>query len=460
VPRATHTADEERAETRRLYGEEIAFLDRQVGRLLDALRARQDFATLTVVVTADHGESLGDGREPTHGFFLYDPTVRIPLLIRQPGAPPHRVAAPVSLVDLMPTLLELLGTFRGDLRFDGASVADLVRGTSDEVPERTIALESWYGYANFDWAPLEGCVLAPLKFQRARARRLFDRAADPDERANLWRADDPRARMLELRLDQLLAHPAATLVPGGIELTSADSDRLAASGYLNARALDLTNHPDGATLDEPEDHLDDILLLERVTTAFVAGQKDDAIRLMRQLVQRMPKSVIVHEQLASLLLVVRTPDALDEAERHLHQALALDFRRSKNHYNLGLVAMRRAGLAEQRAAAARANHDAVGEAAAQAEGDLQRAAAIDSFRHALALDATSPEALANLAALVQAAALRLPAAAGEERVKLLRETVALYERFLAAIPAAHPDRRKVEEARDAARRLAESQGGR
>jgi choline-sulfatase len=440
VPRPTHDPDEERAERRRLYGEEIAFVDRNVGRLLDALRARPDFAKLTVVVTADHGESLGDGREPTHGYFLYDPTVRIPLLIRHPGAPPRRVAAQVSLVDLMPTLLELLGTSRGDLAFDGASVAELVRGTSDEAPERTIALESWYGYANFGWAPLEACVVGPIKFQRARVRRLFDRAADPTERLNLWKAGEPRARALEARLDWTLGHPAAALVPGGIELSSADSDELRRLGYVDPRALDLANHPDGAALDEPEDHLDDVLLLEQVSSAFMAGKKDEAIRLMRTLLERMPRSVILHEQLASLLLLLRTPEALDEAERHLHAALALDFRRGKNHYNLGLVGMRRAALAEQ--------------AGSQAQADAHRAAAIESFRKALALDPTSPETLANLAALLGAQAQRLPAASSAERTKLVLEAAALYERFLAAVPADHPDRRKIEEARDEALRAA------
>src|SRR6185295_4052387 len=127
-------------------------------------------------------ESLGDGREATHGYLLFDPTVRIPLLIRSPGAPHHHVAAQVSLVDVMPTLLDLLGIEREALRFDGATLAGLVRGTSDEAPERTIALESWYGYANFGWAPLEACVAGPLKLQRSRELRLFDRAADATER--------------------------------------------------------------------------------------------------------------------------------------------------------------------------------------------------------------------------------------------------------------------------------------
>jgi tetratricopeptide (TPR) repeat protein len=219
---------------------------------------------------------------------------------------------------------------------------------------------------------------------------------------------------------------------------------MAKLGYLDARALDLAGHPDGATLDEPEDHLDDILMLEQVNSAFMAGRKDEAIRLTRALLQRMPKSVVLHEQLAATLLTIRTPEALDEAERHLHQALALDFRRSKNHYNLGLVAMRRMVAAEAKGA--------------REESEKQRAAAIDSFRLALELDATAPEALANLAGLLQGTAQRLPPEAAAERGKLAREAVALYDRLLAVIPSGHADRARITAAREEAQKMAEANG--
>jgi arylsulfatase A-like enzyme len=441
---APASAAEVREDTRRRYGEEIAFVDRQVGRLLDALRMRPEFGKLTIVVAADHGESLGDGREATHGYFLYDPTVRIPLLIRHPGAPPHRVAAQVSLVDVMPTLLDLLGIEAGALRFDGVSVAELVRGTGEVAPERTIALESWYGYANFGWAPLEACVSGPLKFQRSRVRRLFDRAADPAERTNLWSADDPRARALERRLDALAARPAAALAPHGIELDEAGRAALASFGYVEAHELDLVGRPDASKLDEVEDHLDEIELLEAINTAHMGGHPDEAIRIARTLAKRLPGSVAVHEQLASLLLLVRTPEALDEAEKELHQAVALDFRRSKNHYNLGLVAMRRAALATA--------PDAI---------DAQFANAAAAFARTLELDATQPEALANLAGVRRRQLQRLPASTPDlhaERVRRLREILDLYRRFLAAIPAGHADRAAIAAPRDEATRMLAAEG--
>src|SRR5262249_28079676 len=150
-------------------------------------------------------------------------------------------------------------------------------------------------------------------------------------------------------------------------------------------------------------------------------------------------------QLASLLLLVRTPEALDEAERELHKAVALDFRRSKNHYNLGLVAMRRAAAA-----------------ASPADADVQLANAAAEFARALELDATQPEALANPASVRRRQLQRLPASPPDlhgERVRCMREILDLYRRFLAAVPADQASRAAVESARDEVQRLLAAEGG-
>ena len=95
------------------YLAEIAFADAQIGRLLEALERRKLLDRTIVVVTADHGESLGDHGERDHGIFLYESVLRVPLIIRGPGISPRRLADVVRLVDVMPTALDLLGVPRG-----------------------------------------------------------------------------------------------------------------------------------------------------------------------------------------------------------------------------------------------------------------------------------------------------------------------------------------------------------
>ncbi|MBL8841509.1 MAG: sulfatase [Planctomycetes bacterium] len=431
APRPARTEAEANADRRRLYFEEIAFLDLQVGRFLAALRARPDWSETIVVLAADHGESLLDGVEPTHGWFLYDATMRIPLLMRVPGAPPRAIDSAVSLVDVMPTLLELLGIARPDLRFDGESVADLVRGTGEERSGRAVAMESWYAWSNFGFAPMEACVQGGLKYVRSRRERLFDRNPGAGGEAHdLFRADDPRARALRARLDALAADPAVPLATHGVELDDARRAELLSLGYVDATVRDFGERPDFAALADPEDHVDVIFALERVTSAFSDGDAAGAAAQLRTLCELAPQSVFAHEQLGGVLIASRRPEDQDEAERHLRKAIELDFQRAKAHFNLGIVLMRRMAAARDAATAQR-----------------HRLGALEAFRRSLEVDASSPEALANVASLARLEADALPAAERERRLALYEEAEKACARFLAELPADHADRGKFEQLR-------------
>jgi arylsulfatase A-like enzyme/Flp pilus assembly protein TadD len=428
TPRPAANDAEVRAEKRRLYGEEVAYVDAQLGRLLAALRQRPDWKQLTVVVAADHGESLGDGIEPTHGWFVYDPTIHIPLLVKAPNAPPHRVKSQVSLVDVTPTLLELLGVTRRDLRFDGVSLAPLVRGEKDELDDRVVAVESWYGYANFGWAPISGCVQGSWKYVQSRRERLFDRAADATERTDVVALQPARGKAMSARLDEIFRHPAASSPVESVVLDDASRQSLQRLGYV-AGVIDLAQRPDASKLDDSEDHVDVIYGLEEVNQAFEEGRTDDAVKQLRKLCVLAPKAAFAHEQLATMLLTENRNDLLDEAERHLNATLAIDFQRSRTHFELGLVHMRRMKVA---AAAKLADEEA-----------RQRRAAIDSYRHSLELDKNSPQTLANLALMLQLERLAIrddEPDADARRLALLDETIAGLRHFLEVIPEDHPDR--------------------
>jgi arylsulfatase A-like enzyme len=426
-----------RAQKRERYALEIAFVDREVGRLLEALRARPDFDRLTLVVAADHGESLGDGVEPTHGWLLYDPTMRIPLLIRSPSLPPRRVAGAVSLVDVMPTLLDLLGIERPDLAFDGRGVLGQARGAdSDEDGPRALVLESWYGWANFGWAPLDGCVHGSLKFVRGRRERLFDRASDPLEKRDVLLEDPARARGLRQRLDALLAEPAAALSTTEVPITKESLEAMQALGYLEPSHLDLAARPDVSGLEDPEDHMQLVYDLETLNQAIYEQRYEEAARWLRELCAVAPRSAMVHEQLGQVLLLTRDPAHWDEAERALRAALDVSFNRSRAHSDLAL-------LAERRMAAARA----------PAEAARLRALAIAEYRLALGIDANSPKLLANLARLLWLEQSLLPPGSEAQRRALLDEGIGCIEGFLRAVAPDQADRGRMLRQLDDFRRL-------
>ncbi len=167
----------------RPYDGEISEVDEQVGRLLAELKSRGLDGRTVVAVAADHGEGLGEHGELTHGLLLYEPTLHVPLLLRAPwGLQPRVVAAPVSLVDLAPTLAGLVGhPFPA-----GRDGRDLSRAllAGEEPAAGNVYAETRYP-ATFGWSPLAALRRRDRKYIASPRPELYDLARDPGE------ADEP-----------------------------------------------------------------------------------------------------------------------------------------------------------------------------------------------------------------------------------------------------------------------------
>jgi choline-sulfatase len=170
---------------RRAYGDHyegaLAYMDSQIGRLLDELRAKGELGSTIVLIAGDHGESLGEHGEHEHGIFLYEGALHVPLILRSPGIGARRVGDLCSLVDVLPTVLDLLGIVPAATG-DGRSLVPAARGES--MPERAIYAESMYA-ARFGWSPLRMIRDARFKFIDAPRPELYDLAADLFEQHNL-----------------------------------------------------------------------------------------------------------------------------------------------------------------------------------------------------------------------------------------------------------------------------------
>ena len=175
----------------------IAYVDDQIGRLLDALGRRDRLANTVIVVAGDHGESLGEHGEHEHGIFLYESTLRVPLVVCAPGVAARRVAGVTSLVDLFPTVLRLLG-LTVPAAGDGVSLVPALSG--GRVPERAVYAESLYA-THFGWGPLRMVRDGRFKFIDAPKPELYDLARDPNEGHNL--ADEHIATAVALRRELL-----------------------------------------------------------------------------------------------------------------------------------------------------------------------------------------------------------------------------------------------------------------
>ena len=205
-------------------------MDAAIGRLLHALAAKGLEAETLVVAVADHGEGLGEHGEPTHGYFLYDSTLRVPLILAGPGVPPGLVVSgSVTLADLAPTLLEALG-LEPDTGVAGRSFwSELPRG---RVGARPALLENPAIHRQFGWAELAGLRADGWKWIAAPTPELYDLTADPGETRNLARAEPARAARLGERLARMRAGAAAAGQARG--LSPEQEERLAALGYVSS----------------------------------------------------------------------------------------------------------------------------------------------------------------------------------------------------------------------------------
>jgi choline-sulfatase len=238
-----------------LYSGEIAFDDVQIGRLVRELETRGLFNDTLIVVAGDHGESLGDHGERTHGLFVYQSVLHVPLIMHGAGLPPGRLGGIMRLTDVMPTILDLVGI--APPRVDGVSLAEVVRGKRS-MPELTAYAESMYP-ARFGWSPLAALRAGRYKLIQAPRPELYDLASDPGEQRNLYDSRSPQATALLEELRSLAGSPP----PGrsGADASPALASGLAALGYLGNTGVGSRNQ--GAEAPDPKDRVELYNLMTR-----------------------------------------------------------------------------------------------------------------------------------------------------------------------------------------------------
>ena len=296
------------------YDGEVAFVDRELGRLLKKLDETHQLGRTIVLVTADHGESLGEHGEGTHGVFVYDATVRVPLIVAGPGISGSAASDTVARsIDVLPTLLDYAAVpLRADL--DGRSLRPAIEGhPMGDVPAYS---ESLYPQLELGWAPLHAWRTATAKFIDAPRPELYDLERDGSETSN--RAVEQPARVEELRtaLDTALRRSApaaaASVDPEAVE-------RLRALGYVSGGAPVPSK---GRALRDPKDG---VKLLPRLNRGMSAAriEPDVAIRELTAVLAEDPD-----------LLMARRTRAVAYAAAGRHELAIADLRQLESHSQL------------------------------------------------------------------------------------------------------------------------------
>jgi arylsulfatase A-like enzyme/Tfp pilus assembly protein PilF len=285
----------------RPYDGEIAFMDREIGRLLDAVKKKG--APLLIVAAGDHGEGLGDHGEAAHGVFLYQATQRVPLLFAGPGIPAGKtVARNVGLVDVAPTILDLAGLppLPGA---DGRSLTPLLGGGKEPaVPD--YEMETFFPRFAYGWAPLRALVRGPLKFVDAPRRELYDFTAGRGEKDDLVVSREKDASRLAAALAELTAGDAPRQAPFDPGLAE-QQRRLESLGYAGGSGKGGAAR--GPAVD-PKDGVVWLADLEAARRALQLGNPRDGIAPLERLLGRNPGNVNAMLTLVQCRLAVNDAD--------------------------------------------------------------------------------------------------------------------------------------------------------
>jgi len=276
----------------RPYDGEIAYADHELGKLIQFLKQSQIYQQSLIMILSDHGESLGEHGEQEHGFFIYNSTVHIPLIVKPSagrGIRAGRVTTAVETVAVAPTLLGLAG-IRDDIekQFQVPSLFD------KKAAENSAYSETFYPFSSFGWSPLHSLETSRYHYIEAPHPELYDVVADPDEKTNLAGQQTATVAVLKEKLQQRLntnpfAKAAATQ---DAKLSPDAAEKLRALGYM-AYHSPVSTEALAAGLPDPKDRLWEFNAILKATDAFQIGDDDKAKALLATVREKDPNMYIV-----------------------------------------------------------------------------------------------------------------------------------------------------------------------
>jgi len=262
------------------YDGEVAFMDRYVGRVVELLKIYGCYDRTLIIIAGDHGEAFGEKVEQGHGLFLYEMSLRVPFIVVGPGLPSGQVISrPVRLIDIMPTVTDLLGIKQAP-EVDGQSLKPLLLGKNMKPAD--IYLESFFPRENYGWSELLGIISEDWKYIQAPRPELYNLKTDPAENNNLYSDANRTATRLRSRLEKIIT-AASGLASAGREMTPAEKERLRSLGYLQVAGPQTTG-----ALPDPKDRLDELRAYQEAGLLELRGQLEAAEQAYAQLVERNP----------------------------------------------------------------------------------------------------------------------------------------------------------------------------
>lgn len=366
------------------YSGEVAYVDQELGKLLDKVKNTGWFEQTLIILTGDHGEALGEHGELTHSYFAYNSTIWVPLIITAPKIKAARINDYVSHIDIFPTVCDVLG-IRKPSSLHGESLDPFLRGKARKKVN-PIYFEAMDAYRNRGWAPLQGLILDGKKFIDSPIPELYDLEKDFNEETNLSPATNTAS--FKKQLEEIKKSNSSPLLSKADRQPNRDTmARLRSLGYVSAPVSRAKSNYG------PEDDLKTLLPLEQKYDLALGlrkgGRIPESVRLLDDIIKARKDFMKAYDQLYQIYL---SQGLVDEGLQVLERGFLAnpDNYMSVSGYGIALVkqGQKEKGAQFLEEAAAIFNKDAevwnILGVAYWGLGDMARAQ--DRFEKALALD--------------------------------------------------------------------------
>lgn len=276
----------------RPYDGEIAYMDYIIGELLRKVKERNLLGRTLIVVAGDHGEAFDEKGEAGHGIFLYEMTMRVPLIFYSENHLPPNFIVParVRLIDILPTVLDMLNMPK-PASAQGISLIPYIQ--KKKKNDLDSYLETYYPKENYGWSPLVGLIAGDMKYIRAPKEELYDLKADPNEAKNVFALDKKAAAKLKASLDGLIKETALPGASAKRTLTAEEQARLRSLGYV-----DYSDPSAKGGAPDPKDKLDELQMIQEAEKAEFEGNYAAAAALHEKMLALRPNAASSYVNLA------------------------------------------------------------------------------------------------------------------------------------------------------------------
>jgi len=316
------------------YDGEIAYADNWFGKLLDMMEQLKLTENTLIVLAGDHGEGLGDHHEKTHGIFIYDTTIWVPLIFSCPRMLPseRRISSLVRLIDITPTILEIIA-YKIPENMQGVSLSPMMLGKT-KIKELELYCETYYPKSTHNWSPLKGLRTDQWKYIEAPIKELYNMDQDPEEKTNLFEKEKKQVELMGKRF-ALLAQEIETkdAASTALAMDKETQEKLRSLGYVWTP----TSGEERSKYPDPKEMINVLEYTDKGAAYFADGEYEKAIPLFKKVLELHPEDTEAYVTLGHIYELMGEDEKSIEA---FEQALKLEPENLRIYIQLGVNYMK------------------------------------------------------------------------------------------------------------------------